>query len=228
MSTQALRRRADLDRLTALATASHGRIRLLDAPAAIGRSIRIELDFATAGGRPYPDQVQRGLRLRIDTPARYPFERPVVTVETPVFHPNVFPSGVVCQGQQWLPSEGMDLFVLRIARLLTFDPAFVNPASPANRLAADWYLKLRAQRPQSFPSDRIDLAVPIQSPPVTRPSAPGASASTGPSSPAPADATGERVIRACPRCQRRLRLPAGRSGIVACPGCGHEFEASTR
>lgn len=216
MSTQALRRAADLDRLAALAQASGGRLRVLDAPTMIGRPIRLHLDVVTAGGPSYPGVGQRGITLRIDTPARYPFERPVVTVETPVFHPNVFPSGVVCQGQQWLPSEGMDLFVLRIARLLAFDPAFTNPASPANRVAADWYLKLRSRAPQSFPSDRVDLA-------AASPDDPGSPARVG------ADAAaGDRVIRACPRCERKLRLPAGRSGIVACPGCGHEFEVSTR
>lgn len=217
MSTQALRRAADLDRLAALARASGGRVRVLDGPTMVGHPIRLHFDVVTAGGPPYPAQSQRGVTLRIDTPARYPFERPVVTVESPVFHPNVFPSGVVCQGQQWLPSEGMDLFVLRIARLLTFDPAFVNPASPANRIAADWYLKLRARSPRSFPSDHIDAAAP----------AAAAEPAPAPSPAASSPSSAERVILACPRCERRLRLPGGRNGIVACPGCGHEFQAST-
>src|SRR5690606_4913428 len=81
---------------------------------------------------------QEGVTLRIDLPSRYPFERPVVTVETPIFHPNVFASGVVCQGERWLPGEGFDIFVRRMIGLVTFAPGTVNPASAANRAAAAW------------------------------------------------------------------------------------------
>ena len=37
----------------------------------------------------------------------------------------------------------------------------------------------------------------------------------------------DRVERNCPHCHGRLRLPAGRSGIVDCPLCSKAFEATT-
>jgi hypothetical protein len=38
---------------------------------------------------------------------------------------------------------------------------------------------------------------------------------------------GYRVLRACPGCKIRLRLPAAKSGTVCCPDCSVRFFAST-
>src|ERR1700756_2375841 len=32
-------------------------------------------------------------------------------IKTPIFHPNVFPSGQICLGGRWLPTESLDLLV---------------------------------------------------------------------------------------------------------------------
>ena len=156
MSAHQLRRAADLERLRALETASHGRLKLLAADPVPGRPIRLEMRCRTAADGRYPTHAVVGLTLRIDLPARYPFERPVVTIESPIFHPNVFASGLVCQGERWLPAEGLDLLVKRMIRLATFDPAHVNPASPANRAAAVWYLAQVSRTPEAFPTDRVE------------------------------------------------------------------------
>jgi hypothetical protein len=155
MSAHQLRRAADIERLRVLEAASGGRLKLIEADERPGRPIHLEYRCRTAGGEAYPSRAVVGVTLRIDLPSRYPFERPVVVVESPIHHPNVFTSGVVCQGDRWLPSEGLDLLVQRMIRLVTFDPAHVNPGSPANGAAANWYMRQRAQTPDAFPTDRV-------------------------------------------------------------------------
>jgi hypothetical protein len=155
MSAHQLRRASDLERLRALEAASGGRLRLLEADERPGKPIRLEYRCRIAGGEDFPERAVVGVTLRIDLPSRYPFERPVVVVESPIYHPNVFPNGVVCQGDRWLPSEGLDLLVKRMIRLVIFDPAHVNPGSPANGAAANWYMAQLARTPDAFPTDRI-------------------------------------------------------------------------
>ena len=181
---------------------------LLEAPsrAAATRS-GCAIRCRTAASDAYPQAAQEGVKLRIDLPSRYPFERPVLTVESRIFHPNVFASGVVCQGEKWLPGEGLDLVVKRIIRLVTFDPGHVNPASAANRAAAAWYLQQRSRTPQAFPDRSRGLRSSARRPRRT--------------------AARHRVVRRCPACGKGLRLPAGRRGVVACPACRHDFEVST-
>lgn len=156
MSAHQLRRAADLESLRTLAVASRGRLKILLADASPGRPIRLEIRARTAADQRYPERATTSVILRVDLPARYPFERPAVTVESPIFHPNVFPNGLVCQGERWLPAEGLDLLVKRMIALATFAPAHVNPASPANRAAATWYLAQRARTPDAFPTDRVE------------------------------------------------------------------------
>jgi hypothetical protein len=205
MTAHALRREADLARLRELAALSGGRIELLEMPSRAGRPIRLAIRCRTAASDSYPRAAQDGVTLRIDLPSRYPFERPVLTVESRIFHPNVFASGVVCQGDKWLPGEGLDLLVKRIIRLVTFDPGHVNPASAANRAAASWYLQQRSRSPEAFPTDRLEFMSNGQ----------GATAGAA------------RVVRQCPNCGKGLRLPAGKAGIVACPACGRDFDVTT-
>lgn len=213
--TDPIRLEADHQRLRALEAASDGMIRLLAGPTPALPQAEFELRYAIARSERYPLDVTRQTRLRVALPARYPFQAPVATVLTPVWHPNVFPAGVICLGTRWLASEGLDLFVQRLVRLLTFDSLLVNTASPANRAAAEWYERTRRQRPDAFPSDKPQFGT----------AAPGAARSRVGWRETAAD--DGRVARRCPSCGRTLRLPAGRSGRVRCPGCGAAFEAST-
>lgn len=213
--TSPIRLQADHERLRALAAASGGMIAVLAGPTAAAPQADVELRYAIARSERYPADVTRQTRLRISLPERYPFQPPAAAVLTPVWHPNVFPSGTICLGTRWLASEGLDLFVQRIARLLTFDSLLVNTASAANRVAAEWYERTRRQRPEAFPSDR----------PQSGAAAPGLGRNrVGWRETATDDG---RVARHCPSCGRTLRLPAGRRGRVRCPGCGAAFEAST-
>jgi ubiquitin-protein ligase len=213
--TSPIRLQADHERLRALAVASAGMIELLEGPTSAAPQAKVELRYAIARSERYPADVTRQTRLRISLPDRYPFQPPTAAVLTPVWHPNVFASGTICLGTKWLASEGLDLFVQRIARLLTFDSLLVNTTSAANRGAADWYERVRRQRPDAFPSDRpqFDAATP--------------GAGRGRVGWRDTATDDGRVARPCPSCGRTLRLPAGRRGRVRCPGCGAAFEAST-
>jgi len=196
--TSSVRLRADVAALQALASASRGRFEFEVLPTEARPEALLHLTCSTAGSARYPVQRESRVTIHIALPERYPFQAPVATVRTPIYHPNVFPSGVICLGTRWLAAEGLDLFVQRLLRLVTFDPLLVNTASPANREAAAWYERALRQHPQAFPSDLQATAQAV-----------------------------ERVVRACPSCARQLRLQRGRTGSVRCPACGAEFQAQT-
>ena len=213
--TSPIRLQSDLERLQALAATSAGRIALHSGPTAASPFAIVELRYATAGSQRYPLERREQTRISIALPTRYPFQPPLATVQTPIWHPNVFASGTICLGTRWSPTEGLDLFVQRLARLLTFDPLLVNIASAANREAAAWYERARRQHPQAFPSDHPSF----EATPVRR------AGGRVRWQEAPAD--DGRVPYRCPGCARTLRLPSGRAGHVRCPGCGTRFEVHT-
>lgn len=210
------RRDVDIERVRLLAAASGGRIGILVLPAAGRPRFVLDLAYATVGSSRYPEVRQPSSRIAIDLAPRHPFQPPVTTVLTPVFHPHVFASGVVCIGSKWLPGEGMDLFVQRVVRLLAFDPLLMNPHSIADAAANAWYQAALRRHPDAFPTDAAALALGVED------------ASGGRSGMRDtATESGERVIRHCPHCRAGLRLPAGRSGTVRCPDCGRDFRTNT-
>jgi hypothetical protein len=207
------RRDVDIERVRALAVASGGRIGIVTLPVAGRPRFVLDFGYATVGSHRYPAERQPSSRVAIDLAPRHPFQPPVTTVLTPIFHPHVFSSGVVCIGSKWLPSEGMDLFVHRVVRLLAFDPLLMNPYSIADGAANAWYQAALHRHPEAFPTDPVALALIVDE-----------RAGVGSGSPATA---AERVIRHCPHCRTGLRLPAGRSGAVRCPACGRDFQTNT-
>jgi hypothetical protein len=90
-------------------------------------------------------------RVRFELGPAYPLEPPHARVldAPPVFHPNVFPDGRICTGA-WSPVEGLAFVVIRVARMLVYDPRLTNPDHPACSEAAEWY---RAN-PGRFPAVR--------------------------------------------------------------------------
>ena len=210
------RREVDIERLRALAAASGGRIGIVTLPVAGRPRFVLDLGYATVGSQRYPAERQPSSRVAIDLAPRHPFQPPVTTVLTPIFHPHVFSSGVVCIGSKWLPSEGMDLFVHRVVRLLAFDPMLMNPYSIADGAANAWYQAALRRHPEAFPTDAAALALTVDE---------RAGVGSGPRA-TPSKAA-ERVIRHCPHCRAGLRLPAGRSGAVRCPACGRDFQTNT-
>jgi hypothetical protein len=222
MPSADVRREIDVARVRALAAASGGRIGIVTLPVAGRPRFMLELAYATAGSKAYPGVRQSASRIAIDLAPRHPFEPPLTTVLTPIFHPHVFPSGLVCIGTKWLPSEGMDLFVQRVVRLLAFDPLLMNPHSIANAAAASWYQAALRRYPTAFPTDPAALAWPT----VDATPEAGAAASERKSAGDTAAAT-ERVLRRCPHCHAALRLPSGGEGTVRCPRCSRDFHART-
>lgn len=222
MATGNVRREIDIARVRALASASAGRIGIVSLPAPGRPRFVLDLDCATVSSSRYPQLRQPSSRIAIDLAPRHPFEPPTTSVLTPVFHPHVFASGLVCIGAKWLPGEGMDLFVQRVLRLLAFDPLLMNPNSIANAVAENWYRAALLRHPEAFPTDPAALAW------ATGDASHGAAADARPAGrPNAADSSGERVLRRCPHCASALRLPAGRSGMVCCPRCARDFEART-
>jgi hypothetical protein len=166
MDAFADRRRADLANLEALCAASSGRLRIVSAQGDPPCQVTVDLVCRTAVDAQYPSRTQPSTRARIDLPARYPLQPPQVYLTPVVFHPNVYPSGLVCLGRKWMPTETLDLLVRRVAQIITFDPNVVNASSPASSRAADWYRRAVVRSPRAFPSDNIPFAS------APRPSAP--------------------------------------------------------
>jgi ubiquitin-protein ligase len=196
--TSSLRLEADVAQLRSLATASRGRVEFERFPSEVRPEVVAVFACVAAGSPDYPSRRETRVVVHVALPERYPFMAPVATVRTPIWHPNVFASGTICLGTRWIAAQGLDLFVERLLRLLTFDPLLVNTASPANRDAASWYEQRRREYPGAFPTDRLAVEQLV-----------------------------ERIVLACPACGRGLRLPRGRSGTVRCPSCGTVFEAQS-
>jgi ubiquitin-protein ligase len=151
-SASALRRAADQVHIDHLVERAQGALALRQAFSLQSDRILFELRLPTAGNAEYPLRLQSITHFKINLPLRYPFMAPTVNVETPIWHPNVFANGTICLGTKWVVGEGLDLFVARIARLLTFDALLVNLNSPANGNAAAWYRGAITRYPTAFPS----------------------------------------------------------------------------
>ncbi len=157
MNPLAQRRMQDLAKLTRLGVRTHGRISVLETVDSPPSQIVISLDYKTAPTPQYPVDVRAKTRVRILLGARYPFQEPAVEIIDPIFNPNVYPSGRVCLGNKWLATEGLDLVVMRVAKILTFDPETVNDRNPANMDAAMWFKVMLEQHPGAFPTEKIEL-----------------------------------------------------------------------
>src|SRR5258705_6754473 len=70
-----------------------------------------------------------------------------------VFHPN-FDDAMVCIGDFWAASEGLDDLVVRIGRMIAYQE--YNTKSPLNGLAAKW----AAQNTTLLPVDARTIAPP--------------------------------------------------------------------
>ena len=124
--------------------------------------IRVTLGVPTAGDQRYPVAIQDSSRVQIELLSGYPLVEPKVSSLCNIWNPNVFPSGLVCLGRKWIATEGLDLLVLRVLRLLAFDPSVINTASPANREASNWYVEAKRRHPNAFPTIQLDRLLTVQ------------------------------------------------------------------
>ena len=95
--------------------------------------------------------------LEVNLSLGYPRRAPQCRMLTPVFHPN-FDDAMVCIGDFWAASEGLDDLIIRIGRMITYQE--YNTKSPLNGLAAKW----AAQNSSRLPIDSRNV-----SPPAARP-----------------------------------------------------------
>jgi ubiquitin-protein ligase len=94
--------------------------------------------------------------LEVNLTLGYPRRAPQCRMLTPVFHPN-FDDSMVCIGDFWAASEGLDDLVIRIGRMIAYQE--YNTKSPLNGLAAKW----AAQNSHLLPVDPRPVAPPFKS-----------------------------------------------------------------
>jgi ubiquitin-protein ligase len=95
--------------------------------------------------------------LEVSLSLDYPRRAPQCRMLTPVFHPN-FDDSVVCIGDFWAASEGLDDLIIRIGRMIAYQE--YNTRSPLNGLAAKW----AAEHPNELPIDSRVVAPPSELP----------------------------------------------------------------
>jgi ubiquitin-protein ligase len=95
--------------------------------------------------------------LEVNLSLGYPRRAPQCRMLTPVFHPN-FDDAMVCIGDFWAASEGLDDLIIRIGRMITYQE--FNTKSPLNGLAAKW----AAQNSSLLPIDSRNISPPAAQP----------------------------------------------------------------
>jgi len=95
--------------------------------------------------------------LEVNLSLGYPRRAPQCRMLTPVFHPN-FDDAMVCIGDFWAASEGLDDLIIRIGRMITYQE--YNTKSPLNGLAAKW----AAQNSSLLPIDPRNVSPPAAQP----------------------------------------------------------------
>jgi Ubiquitin-conjugating enzyme len=207
-SASDLRRDQDQEGLISLINRSQGELSSEGKLNCRASRVTLRLALPTLATHNLPLQWEPFCLIEILLPLRYPFEPPSARVLSKLWHPNVFMNGNICLGSRWQATEGLDLFIARIARLLVFDPMLVNLNSVAHQAAAHWYRSALHAYPQAFPSVRPSATHWLLDPRGSNALAP-------------------RTVKACPSCSAQLRLPEGRSGVVQCPRCRNDFEVKT-
>jgi len=93
--------------------------------------------------------------LDVNLTLGYPRRAPQCRMLTPIFHPN-FDDSMVCIGDFWAASEGLDDLIIRIGRMIAYQE--YNTKSPLNGLAAKW----AAQNTHLLPIDTRPVAPPFK------------------------------------------------------------------
>ena len=123
--------------------------------------------------------------LEVNLTLGYPRRAPQCRMLTPVFHPN-FDDSMVCIGDFWAASEGLDQLIIRIGRMIAYQE--YNTKSPLNGLAAKW----AAQNSHLLPIDPRPIAPPLNNG-ETVPGPPGGELAPSPQPPVKMPAPVEAV-----------------------------------
>src|SRR6266404_6061324 len=210
MDAHKRRRDEDLRKIGTMAQEYPGIIEIVGSSGSPISQIRLRLKVPTAPNERYPREVQSVSDIRIDLPSSYPIRPPIVTVTSPAWNPNIFQSGLVCLGRDWVATQGLDLLILRVIKILAFDPLIVNTIHPANAQAAAWYNRVRARQPDAFPTVNTE-ALKGERP---RPGIGWRNLEEPP----------EQVVIDCVACKAKLRVDKGKRLRVRCPKCSTVFE----
>ncbi len=112
------------------------------------------------GGR---ERFQEKTTVRIDYPEDINNAPIVNIIEGKVpFVPNWWENGRLCPGNMWEKDKRLWMFVIKVGKVLAMDPAYTNPDSPANHIAAsDWKDKERKHLINKlYPCGRTDFPHP--------------------------------------------------------------------
>ena len=209
------RRRQDLAKVTRLGERSRGRISITETKGSPLDEAIITLTYKTVPSPRYPEESRDSTRVRVVLSARYPFQEPAIEALDPVFNPNIYTSGRFCLGAKWLATESLDFLLMRVAKILTFNPEILSDRSPANMQAAQWYNAAVLQFPDAFPTDRFELEPEVVQKKMLK---------WGEVSENGRPAANDEASARCPACSAKLRLYD--SGTIRCPECEAVFEAS--
>lgn len=108
---------------------------------------------------------QHGLQIRLG--AGYPRQMPELRWKTPIFHPNISASGIVCLGgfgAHWVPSLQLDKLCSMLWDMIRYKN--FDTSSPFNRDAAAWAM---TQQQFRFPIDTRPLRDRLQATPLNVP-----------------------------------------------------------
>lgn len=156
MSGFSERRNQDLIKLNELVKSTNGKVQILSKSGNPVSTIVIELNYPTVVNSNYPTEICNKTKITISLSSKYPFTEPSVSFDKPiVFHPNVYDSGRICFGTKWLPTQGLDLLIKRVIKIITFEPDILNEASPANVKALNWYRSVIKKFPTKFPTTKL-------------------------------------------------------------------------
>jgi len=116
--------------------------------------------------------------LEVNLSLGYPRRAPQCRMLTPIFHPN-FDDSMVCIGDFWAASEGLDDLIVRIGRMIAYQE--YNTKSPLNGLAAKW----AAQNTNLLPIDSRSISPPLEKTQQDAPAIPAVASGLPPTSEAP-------------------------------------------
>jgi len=75
----------------------------------------------------------------VKVPLNPKLENPNIKFKEPIFHPNWYSDGRICFGTQWVQGDKLSELVIDVIKMMLFE--IVNPRSPANSSANEWYLQ---------------------------------------------------------------------------------------
>ena len=145
----------DINKLKELSSKTNNKISINRTEGSPPNAVFLHFKYVTAPDSSFPSKKQDLSEVRIDLANNYPFNEPTAKFLTPIYHPNVYESGKICLGKKWLATQTLDFLAERIAKIIIFDPDILDASDAANSKARNWYLNLKSNNPNLFPTDQF-------------------------------------------------------------------------